>query len=211
MKTLRLLRSARAGGVPGSRSIPPFDPANILGVARSFADIGRIIADHCEQIGMSRATLDAEAFIGSGNAAKALARRARKRLGWVTLGRVMDALGLVLIVARDPAAQIPASNVVSRNNNSREYHWRNVKGSAWGRRMSAMRNLKLSAVRRTEIARHAAQVRHRGASAAPAGNGNGSTVTTPQPSHHATATAPVPSLDRQRPRQLSMFEADRGM
>ena len=195
-------------------SIPPIDPANILGVARSYADIGRILADYCEHIGMSRTALDAEAFIGSGHAAKALARRARKRLGWTTLGRVMDALGLVLIVARDPAAQIPASNVVSRNGNGRARHWRNVKGPAWGRRMAAMRVLKLPGQRRTEIARHAAQVRHRHAG----------TSATPQPSPEATTTTPpivpvttdnqsrqAPSLRRrQGPRQLSMFEIEHG-
>ena len=196
-------------------SLPPIDPADILGVARSFADIGRIIADYCERIGMSRATLDAEAFIGSGHAAKALARRARKRLSWTTLGRVQAATGLYLIVARDPAAQIPASNVVSRNGNSRERHWRSVKGSAWGKRMAAMRALKLTGERRTEIARHAAQARHRH-------TGNG-TSATPQPCPQEAATtpvspldsatnkpAPVPSPDRQRPHQLSMFETGYG-
>lgn len=211
----------------------PNGAANHLGVARSYADIARIIADYCEYIGMSRTTLDAEAFIGSGHAAKALARRARKRLGWTTLGRVMDALGLVLIVARDPAAHILGSTIASRNGSSRDRHWRNVKGPAWGRRMSAMRNLKLPGSRRTEIARHAAQVRHRGAGAAPAGIANGSTATQPGPqaaiatsaSPLDTATnkpAPVPSLRRQRPRQLHvgrcrtghvgrMLEGSRGM
>ena len=50
-----------AGGVPACLhsplSIPRIDPANVLGAARSYADLGRILADHCEQIGMSRATL----------------------------------------------------------------------------------------------------------------------------------------------------------
>ena len=120
--------------------IPPIDPADVLGAARSFADLSRIVADHCEHIGMSRATLDAEAFIGSGHAAKALARRARKKLGWTTLGRVMEAVGVLIYVARDPAAKIPGSSVGSRNGSSRDHHWRNVKGPTWGRRMAAMRN-----------------------------------------------------------------------
>jgi hypothetical protein len=196
-------------------SIPPIDPADVLGAARSFADISRIVADYCEQIGMSRATLDAEAFIGSGHAAKALAKRTRKKLGWVTMGRVLEAAGLLFYVARDPAAQIPASSVASRNGNRRDHHWRNVKGSAWGKRMAALRALKLTGPRRTEIARHAAQVRHRHA-------GNG-TSATPQPCPQATTTtaaspldtatnkpAPVPSPDRHGPRQFSMFELDHG-
>lgn len=179
---------------------PPIDPADVLGAARSFADISRIVADHCEQIGMSRATLDAEAFIGSGHAAKALAKRARKKLGWTTLGRVMEAVGVLIYVVRDPAAQIPASIVASRNNNSRDHHWRNVKGTAWGRRMAAMRALKLPADRRTEIARHAAQVRHQGASTAPAG-----TLATA-----AKNPTPASSLPRQGPRQLTMFGSGNG-
>ena len=196
------------------RDTPPIpNPADILGAGQSFADFSRIVADYCEQTGMSRATLDAEAFIGSGHAAKALAKRARKKLGWVTMGRILEATGLLFYVARDPAAKTPASSVASRNNNSRDHHWRNVKGSAWGKRMAAMRALKLPRERRTEIARHAAQVRHRHA-------GNG-TSATPQPCPQAATTtaacpldtatdkpAPVPSLGRQRPRQLSMFEAD---
>jgi hypothetical protein len=197
---------------------PPIDPADVLGAARSFADLSRIVADYCEQIGMSRATLDAEAFIGSGHAAKALARRARKKLGWTTFGRVMEAVGVLIYVVRDPAAQIPASIVASRNNDGRNHHWRNVKGPAWGRRMAAMRALKLPAERRSEIARHAAQVRHRGTSAAPAGNADGSTVTT-QPCPQEAATAPAATLDtaannpapapttrRHAAGQLSLFE-----
>ncbi len=183
-----------------SANAPPIDPADVLGAARSFADISRIVADHCEQIGMSRAALDAEAFIGSGHAAKALAKRARKKLGWTTLGRVMEAVGVLIYVVRDPAAQIPASTVASRNNNSRDHHWRNVKGTAWGRRMAAMRALKLPAERRAEIARHAAQVRHQGARSAPAG-----TLDTA-----ANNPAPVSSLLRQGPHQLTMFGTGNG-
>ena len=197
-----------AATLPTGNATPPHEVADHLGVARSFADIGRIVADYCEQIGMSRAALDAEAFIGSGHAAKALARRARKRLGWTTLGRV---LGRTRISCSSspalPTAQIPASSVASRNGSSRDHHWRNVKGSAWGRRMAAMRNLKLTGPRRTEIARHAAQVRHRGTIATTPGNAN----TTPQTSPHDTAanqSAPAPSLRRQGSRQLTMFGAD---
>ena len=190
---------------------PPIpNPADILGAARSYADMARIIADHCEHIGMSRATLDAEAFIGSGHSAKALAKRARKRLGWVTTGRVWAATGTMVYVARDPAAQIPASSGASRNGNGRDQHWRNVKGSAWGRRMAALRALKLSAERRSEIARHAAQVRHRGSIAA----------SQPCPQVAATAPAaaltaankPAPASARQRHEagQLSLFGTGNG-
>jgi hypothetical protein len=85
--------------------------------------------------------------------------------------------------------------------------------------MAAMRALKLPAARRTEIARHAAQVRHRDASAAPAGI----VSTTPQPSPQVAATAPAgtidtaannpapaPSLRRHAAGQLSLFGIGNG-
>jgi hypothetical protein len=180
----------------------PIDPADVLGAGQSFADFSRIVADYCEQIGMSRATLDAEAFIGSGHAAKALARRARKKLGWVTWGRVLAALGLRFYLVRDPAAKIPASSVASRNGNSRDHHWRNVKGTAWGKRMAALRALKLPAERRSEIARIAAKASHRGSIAAPAA--------TPGTATNKRAPAPPPSRSRTVAVQLSMFETGTG-
>jgi hypothetical protein len=130
--------------------------ARPIGTARSYDDLRRIVAEHCASIGMTRAELDIEAGIAEGNAAKALARRARKRLGWVTLGRVMAAVGLVLQVAIDPAAQALPSARSAREPRS---HWRHQRGPAWGKRMAARRALKLTAEQRSDIARKAAQAR----------------------------------------------------
>ena len=127
-----------------------------IGTARSYDDLRRIVAEHCASIGMTRAELDAEAHIADGNAAKALARRARKRLGWVTLGRVMAAVGLVLQVAIDPEAQAAPQ---ARPARAPRDHWRRQRGSAWGKRLAARRALALSAERRSEIARNAARAR----------------------------------------------------
>ncbi|HTC04896.1 MAG TPA: hypothetical protein VK749_15945 [Xanthobacteraceae bacterium] len=137
-----------------------------IALARSYSDVQRAIADHCENIGMSRAELDHEADIAIGNSSKALARRARKRLGWVTLGRVLAAAGLVLIVAIDPDAphrDLNASKLASRSRRyDRTKHWRRDRSSsAWGKRMAALRALKLSGPERSEIARNAALARHR--------------------------------------------------
>lgn len=136
-----------------------------LGVARSFDDVRRFVADHCERIAMSRAELDFEAGLTDGHSAKLLARRARKRLGPVSLGRVLAAAGLVLIVAVDPDAPPRDFDVSTAESKRQRYdrtkHWRRDRSSsAWGRRMVAMRNVKLSATRRSEIARNAAKVRH---------------------------------------------------
>jgi hypothetical protein len=148
----------------------PQEPARValdaprsIALARSYSDVQRAIADYCERTSMTRAELDAEAGIADGNSSKALARRARKRLGWVTLGRILAAAGLVLIVAVDPETpprDFDASNSASRLRYSRSKHWRRNRGSNWGRRMAALRALKLSATRRSEIARNAALARH---------------------------------------------------
>ena len=136
----------------GAASVAP----RPIGTARSYDDVRRIVAEHCASIGMTRAELDAEAGIAEGNAAKALAPRARKRLGWVTLGRVMAAVGLVLQVAIDPDAQAPPQACRPR---LPRQHWRQKRGSSWGKRLAARRALALTAEQRSSIARKAAQAR----------------------------------------------------
>jgi hypothetical protein len=134
-----------------------------IATVRSYDDLRRAVADHCDRIGMSRMELDGEAGLTDGHSAKLLSARARKKLGIVTLGRVMAAAGLVLIVAIDPDApyrDLDVSNIESkRQRYDRAKHWRNIKGSAWGRRLVAMRNVKLSPEQRSEIARNAARAR----------------------------------------------------
>ena len=141
---------------PAQPSQADTGPTLALGVARSFDDVRRIVAEHCERIGMTRGELDAEAGLADGHAGKLLARRARKRLGPVSLGRVIAAAGLVLIVALDPDAPPRASTAATK---PRPLHWRHRRDSAWGKRMAALRALKLSAPRRIEIGRMGAQAR----------------------------------------------------
>jgi hypothetical protein len=154
-------------GTPANR---PAESANAPDVAprpiatvRSYDDLRRAVADYCDQISMSRMELDFEAGLTDGHSAKLLSARARKKLGIVTLGRVMAAAGLVLIVAIDPDAPHRDLDVSTAESKRRRYdrtkHWRNVKGPAWGRRMVGMRNVKLPPTRRSEIARKAAQAR----------------------------------------------------
>jgi hypothetical protein len=138
----------------------------LITVVRSYDDLRRAVADHCDRVGMSRMELDGEAGLTDGHSAKLLSARARKKLGIVTLGRVMAAAGLVLIVAIDPDApsrDLNASKLVSRSRRyDRTKHWRRDRSSsAWGKRMAALRALKLSGPERSEIARNAALARHR--------------------------------------------------
>jgi hypothetical protein len=144
---------------PGQAGAVPQPSATLL---HSYDDLRLALADYCELVGMSRMELDARASLADGNAAKALAKRTRKRLAWKTLRRVLGALGLALQLVRDPAAEpldLDASKPTSIGNGRRVKHWRNVKGRAWGRRMGFARALALTAERRSEIGRIAAQAR----------------------------------------------------
>ena len=147
-------------------SVPP--KPELLAVARSFDDIREAVRARCQGLGMTRAELDHEAGLTDGHSSKLLSRRAAKQFGRVTLGRVMAATDLVLIVAVDgkSVAQIEqiiaAQQIASMSQaDNKAPHWRSGKGSTWGRRMAARRALKLTAGERTAIARKAAQARWR--------------------------------------------------
>jgi hypothetical protein len=146
-------RPAESAHAPDTAPLP-------IAVVRSYDDLRRVVADWCEKIHMTRAELDVEAGLADGHAGKLLSRRARRTLSLVTLGRVMAAAGLVLIVARDHEAPQRESNARTFASTTRQNHWRRNRGTAWGRRMAALRALKLPPDQRSEIARHAANARH---------------------------------------------------
>jgi hypothetical protein len=145
---------AQAGAEPQPSGVP----------LRTYDDVCRAVADHCEQIGMSRAELDFEAGLTDGHSSKLLSRIPRKRMTWKTLRKILAATGSALQLVKDPNAvprDLDASNIESkRQRYDRTKHWRNVKGPAWGRRLNAKRNRKLTAEQRSEIARNAANARH---------------------------------------------------
>jgi hypothetical protein len=145
-----------------------------IATVRSYEDLRRVVAEHCEQIGMTRAELDVEAGIADGHAAKLLARRARKKLGFVTLGRVMAAVGLVLLVAIDLDSQSSPQACPPR---PPRQHWRDQRGSAWGKRMAARRALALSDERRSEIGRIAARARWQRKKSKPASTASSNNTT----------------------------------
>jgi hypothetical protein len=132
-----------------------------IAIVRSYDDLRRVVADWCESIHLTRAELDVEAGLADGHASKLLGRRARRKLGIVSLGRIMAAAGLVLIVARDHEAPLRKSTASTYASTTRQNQWRRNRGTAWGRRMAALRALKLAPEQRSEIARKAALARHR--------------------------------------------------
>jgi hypothetical protein len=139
-------------------------PADLrpIALARSYADLRRIIADWCSQTGMTREQMDQDAGLTSGHAGKILSDKASRRLGIVTLGRVIAAAGLVLVVAVDPDAPPRPAKPGRKANGNQAKHWRRQRGSGWGRRMAAWRALKLTPEQRSESARTAALARWSG-------------------------------------------------
>src|SRR5271154_3154679 len=123
----------------------------LLAVARSLDDVREAVRLRCVQLGITRNELDERAGLTDGHAGKLLSPRGVKHLGRVSLGRVMAATDLVLIVAVDgePVEQIEQA-IAARQNacdmlaNGKAPRWRSGKGSTWGRRLAARRALKLT-------------------------------------------------------------------
>jgi hypothetical protein len=129
---------------------------HLVGLGRNYHDLRRIVDEWCAKIRMTRAELDAKAGLTDGHSAKLLSRRQIKRMGPDTLGPVLTAAGLVFAIVIDPDTQACPQ---AADGPAPRQHWRHNKGSSWGRRMAALRRLKLTAERRREIARKAAQAR----------------------------------------------------
>ncbi len=136
-------------------------PPQPIAVLRSYDDLRRALAEWCASIGMTREQLDVDAGLANGHAGKLLSPRAVKKLGNVTLGRVLAATGLVLVLAKDVDAQPvdACDDACDVKAPRRGQHWRSVKGRGWARRMAARRALKLTAEQRSAIARKAAETR----------------------------------------------------
>lgn len=150
--------TASAG--PKSAPAPATEPRPIA-VVRSYDDLRRALRTWCDHIGMTRADLDEQAGLADGHSGKLLAPRAVRRFGNVSLGRVLAATGLMLVLAMDVDAQSSdaCDDACDAAGVDQPNHWRSVKGRAWARRMAARRALKLTAEQRSEIARKAAQAR----------------------------------------------------
>lgn len=143
-------------------SPPPATESRPIAVVRSYDDLRRALQMWCTHIGMTRVELDEQAGLADGHSGKLLAPRAVKKFGNVSLGRVLAATGLVLVLATDVDAQPTGDacdDACDTGGATQPHHWRSAKGRAWARRMAARRALKLTAGERSAIARKAAQAR----------------------------------------------------
>jgi hypothetical protein len=137
-----------------------------LTVIRSYDDLHRGLRARSDELGMTRADLDVEAGIADGHAGKLLGPRQVKRFGNVTLGRVMAALKVVLVMVEDAGAiAAPADcNDASHSmpaTTGQGTRWRFPKGPEFARVMAARRVSKQTPEQRSAAARKAAEARWR--------------------------------------------------
>lgn len=75
-----------------------------LAVVRSYAELHAAIRARVEELDVSRLCLDDAAGFTGGYASKLLAPRPTKLMGKMSLGIMLGALGLALVVVEDPVA-----------------------------------------------------------------------------------------------------------
>ena len=133
-----------------------------MAIVRSYRDLHHALRAWSTAQHVTRQQLDTDAGLANGHAGKLLAPVPVKHLSHVTLGRVLAALGLALVLVRESdLLALPAPNAAEDASADARItnHWRNNKGQAWGRRMAARRALKMTAEQRRASARKAAQAR----------------------------------------------------
>jgi hypothetical protein len=79
------------------------DSPRQLGTARSYDDLHRILRDRVEELDVSRQEIDSASGLQDGYTSKILSPRPTKKLGAVSMGLMLETLGLALIVVEDPA------------------------------------------------------------------------------------------------------------
>jgi hypothetical protein len=136
-----------------------------LAVVRTYDDLHAALRARSAEREMTRAELDRRAGFTDGHAGKILAPRKTKRLGQTSWPLMLGALGLVLIIAEEGEAVERIEKTIAERRHASDDasaptpHWRNGKGRAWGRRLAALRAIKLPPKRRREIAKRAAAAR----------------------------------------------------
>jgi hypothetical protein len=75
-----------------------------IAVVSDYAELVSCLRARAEALNISNETLDGVTGLTSGYAGKLLSRRFRRTLGRVSLGVLLAALGLRLVVEEDPAA-----------------------------------------------------------------------------------------------------------
>jgi hypothetical protein len=149
------------------------DSPRQLGVCHDYVGLHLILRARADELNVSRTTLDEVAGLTPGHASKLLAPRPLKKLGNLTLGLLLQTMGLKLVVVEDPEAlerirakliprEVPA-NVLSLPWAVRHGAKHFLVSKRWvrkiGRKGGEQRAKNLSPRRRRAIARKAAKER----------------------------------------------------
>jgi hypothetical protein len=78
--------------------------ARQLGIARSYGELHQILRDRAHELDVSRLTLDDAAGLTGGHASKLLAPTPSRCLGATSMGLMLGAMGLALVVVEDAEA-----------------------------------------------------------------------------------------------------------
>lgn len=143
-----------------------------LGIVRDYAGLMTVLRARSDRLGVTRETLDAVTGLQSGYCSKLLAPVPIRNLGETSLGPILSALGLMIVVVEDPAMMAKySSKLAKRRAKKPDAHaamltlkrrkprgvWKGDK--LWGRVMTSRRLLTMSPMRRKRIARQAARAR----------------------------------------------------
>jgi hypothetical protein len=79
-------------------------PERHLGVVRTYDDLHRLLRERAEALNVSRNVLDDAAGLQNGYTSKILSPRPTKRLGAVSMGLMLQALGVKLLAVEDEEA-----------------------------------------------------------------------------------------------------------
>ena len=104
-------------------------PTRTLGTARTYHELHALLRARADELEVSRLDLDALAGIAAGYSSTLLAPAKKKKLGPVSLGPLLAALGLKLLVAEDEQTIEQARHRIVKRQaqhvRAGEHHWRN--------------------------------------------------------------------------------------
>jgi hypothetical protein len=134
-----------------------------LAIVTNYEQLLQAIRARRDALGITHHTIDAVSGVADGYASKLLCDPPLKSLGAVSLGPVLGALGLRLIVTEDPDGFRRVRPMLTPRKRPRRLP--TIAGIPWlitnltARNMNKLRQQKLSAARRKQLARRAAKAR----------------------------------------------------
>ncbi len=98
------------------------DEPRRLGIVRDYDELHALLRQRADELAVSRSELDDATKLADGYCGKLLGAGQVKGIGKVSLGPILDVLGLALIVVEDPAAMARHQQLPKRDN--RWVRWR---------------------------------------------------------------------------------------